>query len=120
MTGSRGAALVMALLALSSAALVGNVLVSRTLQVDESARRDRVRLRAFWAAEGGLAHARHALADDAGWTGGAVQVGGEKVVVAVRRSGGGWFVVARADGVRIRARVVPARPYPRVVAWDER
>ena len=113
----RGSALVLALLVLALAASTGALLLERGRGLEASTRHDREQLEALYAAEGGLAHARHALARDRGYAGETIRVGRHAVSIAVQERGDEVEVVTRAGGVRLVARLRPGKGLPRVVAW---
>jgi len=74
----------------------------RTLRLDEKTDLDA--LSAFHAAEGGLEHARHALALHADWQGETVRIGRSEVEIEVRPlDDGGWRVTTRAEPGHARA-----------------
>lgn len=121
MKRERGAALIWAMLVLLLVGSTSAILWERSRTVLASAAFDRTRARAFAAAEGALAHARHALATDPDFAGATVDVGGIAATSKVERTATGWHVLATAaPGVRIEATLAPANGLPAVVEWSER
>jgi len=116
----RGSALVWALMLLVLASALGATLLERGRAVAAATEHDRTTLRGFFAAEGGLAFARHALARDPAYHGGTVRVGECDVAVTVQPRGRAWDVTAVADGVRLVAlfRDVPGT-LPPMVEWRQ-
>ncbi|HEX5136205.1 MAG TPA: hypothetical protein VFY93_04475 [Planctomycetota bacterium] len=112
----RGAALVWALVLLLFAAALSALLLERGRGVDTAARTDLATLKARYAAEGGVAIARHRLATDPTYAGGAMRVGECDVVVRVERSDAGWRVTAAAQpgGSVVDVSVGAAPDLPRI------
>lgn len=101
--GERGTAMILAMVVLGMAASLGVILLERSRGVEAATRHDRTELQALYAAEGGLAHARHALARDESYAGETIRVGGFDVAIEVDANADGWTAVARVTGVRIDA-----------------
>jgi type II secretory pathway component PulK len=101
----KGAALIWALVLLGFAASLSALLLERGRAVDAGTKADMASLRAHYAAEGGLALARHRLARDPSYAGGIVSVGECEVLVRVERREGGWLVSAQAQpgGTKVEA-----------------
>lgn len=121
MKRERGAALIWAMIVLLLVGSTSAILLERSRTALGSAAFDRARTRAFEAAEGGLAHARHALAANPDFAGATVDVGGIAAASKVERTSTGWYVVVTAvPGVRIEATLAPASGLPAVTTWSER
>jgi type II secretory pathway component PulK len=101
----RGSALVWALVLLSFAASLSALLLERGRAVDAAARTDLASLKAFYAAEGGLALARHRLAADPAYAGETLRVGECEVVVRVEARGTARLLVSESAGRRLRCTV---------------
>lgn len=119
--GERGMALPWAMMLLVVAAALSAVLLERGRGLAAATEHDAASLGALYAAEGGLAFARHNLACDPEWTGGRVRVGACEVEVSVTRSGSGWRVAvsARPGSVRLDVRLRARDGLPSVVSWSE-
>jgi type II secretory pathway component PulK len=100
----RGNALVFALLVLALASMIGATVLERGRGLDAATRHDRTDVQARYAAEGGLAHARHVLARDPAWTGTVLRVGSCDVTVTVHEDR--VVAIAMPGAVRVEA----ARP----------
>ena len=134
--GERGMALPWAMMLLLMAAALSAVLLERGRGLAAATEHDDTSLRALYAAEGGLAYARHNLAFDTGYAGETIRVGACEVDVAVTRvdvaaqeaaeggvkTGEGWnvVVVARPGSVRLEARLRGTDALPAIVSWSER
>lgn len=116
MRNERGSAMVIAMLVLFLAGAVSAVILERGKGVDAATRHDRAAIRAFHAAEGALAVARHRIARDAGYAGETVAIGGVAVAIEVD----GWAVALVAPGCRIDAVLAPTAGLPHVVSWRRR
>lgn len=101
----RGFFLVHALFLLILAAALSAVLLTRSRGLAAATAHDRVELRAVYAAEGGLAKARHALARDPAYAGETLRIGACTVTITVERGGAATRIaaVARPGGVRREA-----------------
>ncbi|MHC4164111.1 MAG: hypothetical protein ACYSUM_18460 [Planctomycetota bacterium] len=120
--GEKGMALPWAMMLLLMAAALSAVLLERGRGLAAATDHDDTSLRAFYAAEGGLAFARHNLALDTGYAGETIRVGGCEVDVAVTKADEGWNVVvcARPGSVRLEARLRGTDALPAIVSWSER
>lgn len=120
--GERGMAMPWAMLLLLMAAALTAVLLERGRGLAAATDHDDASLRGFYAAEGGLAFARHNLARDGDYEGETIRVGACEVEVAVTRSDGGWHVVsvARPGSVRLEVSLRGAEGLPEVAAWAAR
>jgi len=117
--GERGNALVFALLILLMASALGAAVLERGRGLDAATKHDRTDLAAFYAAEGGIAHARHALARDPAWSGATLRIGTCDVAVTVARAEDGAVhvaSVARPGGCRVDVTLRDGR----VVTWRRR
>jgi hypothetical protein len=75
--------------------------------------------RAFFAAEGGVAHARWELARDPAYAGAAIDVGGTSVRVRVVVTGEtGWSVESSAPGALLRVGLSRSSGLPRIARWE--
>jgi type II secretory pathway component PulK len=83
----RGFALVWAMVLLVLVSALSSLVLSREMDLRASTTADAHALRAHYAAEGGLAHARHALRRDPGFRTATLRVGTCDVSVRVERSG---------------------------------
>lgn len=121
--GERGMALPWAMMLLVMAAALSAVLLERGRGLAAATDHDGAALRALYAAEGGLAYARHNLALDPAYEGGTIRVGACEVDVAVTGTDGGWRVTAtaRPGSVRLEAGLRATDDgLPAVVSWSER
>ena len=116
MKDERGSALIIAMFVLVLAGSVTALIFERARGLDAATRHDRESLQAFYAAEGGLARARHALAGDPTYVGETLEVGGREVAVTVAH----WTVVVLTRGCRIDAQLELTAGLPRVVSWRAR
>lgn len=114
----KGAALIWALVLLGFAASLSALLLDRGRAVDAGTKADMASLRAHYAAEGGLAIARHRLARDPSYAGGTVSVGECEVLVRVERREGGWLVRSRAGAAAIEATLSGASGLPMIEAYS--
>jgi hypothetical protein len=114
-------ALPWAMMLLVMASALSAVLLERGRGLAGATRHDGDSLRALYAAEGGLALARHTLAVSPDYEGGRVRVGACEVRIRVTRQDDGWTVttLARPGGVRLDA-VLRLDALPRVTSWRER
>jgi type II secretory pathway component PulK len=114
----RGSALVFALLILLMASALGAAVLERGRGLAAATKHDRTDLAAFYAAEGGIAHARHALARDPAWSGATLRIGTCDVAVTVARAGDTLRVaaVARPGGCLLDVTLRDGR----VVTWRQR
>ncbi|MHC4954083.1 MAG: hypothetical protein ACYTGZ_09345 [Planctomycetota bacterium] len=101
----RGTMMVSALLALLFAASMVALVLERADGLRAATDADATELRAQYAAEGGLAHARWALVKDPAWRGETMEIGGVAVTVSVEDDR--VVAVAAPGSVRIE------RPLPR-------
>lgn len=93
----RGIALVAVMLLVCVVGTIASLGQSRTLRLAKDNVRQKGEAEALYAAEGGLAKARHALRSDPDWRGGQQQVGACKVLVTVVHvAEEQWQVVAKA------------------------
>jgi hypothetical protein len=93
----RGSALLAVLLLVFVAAAFASLAQSRVRDIARDDVRERGETAALYAAEGGLAKARHALRSDPMWGGAHLQVGAAEVVVrVVRAAPNQWHVIAQA------------------------
>jgi type II secretory pathway component PulK len=119
-TSSRGFALVWALLltVVASTACAALVVDVRTAHMTSATAVQSAQ--AFFAAEGGLAHARHRLARDAAYAGETLRIGPCTVRVGVRKQSPGWEVEAEAEpgGALVRCALVPGGGLPAVERWQ--
>ena len=81
-----GFALVHAMLLVLVVMIAAGAMLSRSRSVVQQTLSDRAELHALYAAEGGLAKARHALRRDGGFAGGRFTVGRATATVTVRRT----------------------------------
>ncbi len=128
----RGMALMYAALLLLAVAVVAAVAVDRSLRVRDATVLDRARAQALQAADGGLAHARVALAAGDGYSDERqLDVGIATVTVTVTPTGeDAWTVVSHATvpalptvecaTVTVVAQIVGGDGLPEVLAWDWR
>jgi len=122
MNGERGFIFIWALLLVVLVGATSSVLFLRSSTLLAESGTDRIRSQSFWAAEGGMAEARHALAADPAYAGGTIQVGPGRAISTVTRTEDGWHVEVRATpgGARIEADLVPGDELPRIARWQER
>jgi hypothetical protein len=93
--GERGLALMHALLLVALVMMTVGAMLSRTEVLVRGTMLERGELGALYAAEGGLARARHELRRDGGFAGGEFQLGQCDVIVAVRKvRDGQWAITA--------------------------
>lgn len=120
--GEKGMAMPWAMLLLLMAAALTAVLLERGRGLAAATDHDDASLRGLYAAEGGLAFARHNLAGDDDYAGETIRVGACEVEVVVTRAGDGWRVVsvARPGSVRLEATLRGAEGLPDVVSWAAR
>ena len=120
--GERGMALPWAMMLLVTAAALSAVLLERGRGLAAATDHDDTSLRALYAAEGGLAFARHNLALDTGYEGETIRVGGCEVDVAVTKADEGWnvAVTARPGSVRLEVRLGGTVALPAIISWSER
>jgi type II secretory pathway component PulK len=119
MRSERGFAMVWAMLLVIAVGSTTALLVLRGRTVRQEAAADRIRDGSFHAAEGGLAHARHALAQDPAFAGETIVVGGFRVTSEVDRANAGWrvVVIARPGGGRLEATLGETEGFPAIRAW---
>ena len=122
MNGERGFTLIWAMLIVVLVASSSSVLFLRSDTLLANSATDHLRHESFWAAEGGLASARHALASDPEFTGATTQVGSCRAISVVTRTDDGWTVevVATPGGARIAAVLESGEGLPRVREWRRR
>lgn len=120
--GERGMALPFAMMLLVMAAGLSAVLLERGRGLAAATDHDDASLRALYAAEGGLAYARHNLALDPDYEGGTIRVGACDVGMTVTKAAEGWdvAVTARPGSVRLEVRLRGTDALPTVVSWSER
>ena len=97
----RGTMMVSALLALFFAASMVALVLERADGLRGATIADHTELRARYAAEGGLEHARWALAKDPAWPGTAIEIGGVRVTVTVEDQR--LVAIAAPGSVRLEA-----------------
>ena len=121
MRDERGFAFIWALFLVILVSAVSSVVFLRSGTLLAEAATDRLRQRSFWAAEGGLVDARHALAADPGFAGRTLAIGACEVTTEVTRVPDGWRVVsvARPGGGRVSADLREAPGLPAVTRWSE-
>ena len=117
MNGERGFVMVWGLLIVVLIGAASSVFFVRSNTLIAESSTDRMRQQSFWAAEGGLAHARHALAEDPEFTGATTEVGGTRAISKVTKTDDGWSVEVRATPGGARLSAAPA---PRCPAADPR
>ncbi len=115
----RGAALVWALVLLGFAASLSALLLERGRTLDAGSKADLASLKALYAAEGGIAAARHALARDPAWVGETVRVGECEVMIRVERRDGRWLVRSRAGAAAIEATLSGTAGLPAIEPYSE-
>ena len=122
MNGERGFTLIWAMLIVVLVAGSSSVMFLRSDTLLANSATDHLRHESFWAAEGGLASVRHALAADPEFTGTTTQVGSCRAISKVTRTEAGWTVevVATPGGTRISAELVKGEGLPRVREWRRR
>lgn len=95
--GEQGAALLAVLALVSVAGTIATIAQLRSVGLARDAARQRGRIVALHAAEGGLAKARHALRTDPAFVGEELTLGASRVAVTVERLGDdAWRVSAAA------------------------
>jgi type II secretory pathway component PulK len=119
MSGQRGSAMIYAMLLVLVLGAASALLFTRGQTMRQEAKTDVMRDASFHAAEGGLAHARHALAKDAGFTGADLQIGRCRVTSSVTRTDSGWsvLVMAHPGCGRIEAVLAGGEGLPAVREW---
>jgi type II secretory pathway component PulK len=119
MNGERGLVLVWGMLIVVLIGAASSVFFVRSNTLLAESTTDRMRHQSFWAAEGGLEHARHALAMDPEFAGGTTQVGECRAISRVTKTDDGWKVEVRATpgGARISATLKPGEGLPTVEGW---
>lgn len=122
MNGERGFSLIWAMLVVVLVAASSSVLFLRSDTLIAESTTDRLRHESFWAAEGGLEQARHALASDPEFAGATTQIGSCRAISSVTRKSDGWTVevVATPGGARISARLEESEGLPMVREWRKR
>ena len=122
MTHQRGFAMLWAMFLVILVGSLSFVMLERDQTMRRSGSTDVQALAAFHAAEGGLAHARHALARDPAWSGDTFRIGRCDVQVAVEPVGDGWRVRSTAEpgAGRIAAVLAPLEGLPRIDSWSAR
>jgi type II secretory pathway component PulK len=120
--GEKGMAMPWAMMLLLLAAALSAVLLERGRGLAAATDHDDTSLRAFYAAEGGLAYARHNLALDRDYEGETIRVGPCEVDVAVTKADDGWHVVsvARPGSVRLEVSLRGADGLPAIASWAAR
>jgi type II secretory pathway component PulK len=108
----RGVALIWALVLLFFAASLSALLLERGRTVDAASKTDLAALQARYAAEGGIALARHRLATEPTYAGETVRVGEYDVTITVAPREGGWLVRSAAGAATVAAalRAAPGLP----------
>ena len=97
MRDQRGVVMVQAMILVAIIALLAAAAVQRGTTLARDNILERARLRALHAAEGGLAHARHALRSNPDFDGDMLRIGRCSVVVTVtRRDDAQWEIIVRA------------------------
>jgi hypothetical protein len=111
-----------AMLLLLMAAALSAVLLERGRGLAAETSRDDASVRALYAAEGGLAFARHILTRDPDYAGGTIRVGACAVEIVVTKADDVWSVAvtARPGSVRLAVRLRGAEGLPAIVSWAER
>ncbi len=119
MNRERGNVLIYAMLLVLVVGAASAVLFTRGRTMRRDARTDVMRDAAFQAAEGGLAHARHALARNPGFKGADLTIGSCRVLSVVSRDDDGWRVVVTANpgSGRVEARLRGGEGLPVVDSW---
>ena len=131
--GERGMAMPWTMMLLLMAAALSAVLLERGRGLVAATSHDETSLRALYAAEGGLAFARHNLALETGYAGETIRVGACEVDIAVTRvdaaaqesaegvakAARGWnvVVIARPGSVRLEATYRRVAGVPELVSW---
>ncbi|MFQ5504552.1 MAG: hypothetical protein ACE5F1_07105 [Planctomycetota bacterium] len=127
----QGAALVFALALVIFVGSMTTLIVARARSDAHASVLERGRLRAFYAAEGGLEQARHRLRSDSRYRGEDLEIGGCPTEIRVRASGSlSWRVTIRSRcpafgqlGAAVRSRIeaalVRGRSLPSVRSWRE-
>ena len=123
----RGAALMSALFLVLVFVTAGALVHAAGQRRDAAQRQDVQRAQTFWAAEGGVEHARAALARDPSWSGGTVDVGTHVVSIAVSPLGtdsdADREITVDVPGTaptRLVVRLALGPGLPSVVAWSRR
>ena len=101
----RGTMMVSALLALFFAASIAALVLERADGLRNATKADATELRAHYAAEGGLAQARWALAREPAWRGDELEIGGVRVTVTV--DDGRVVAIAAPGSVRLEQQLPP-------------
>ncbi len=119
MRTERGSAMIWAMLLVVVVGSASAVLFTRSRTMRQAATTDVTRDASSQAAEGGLAHARHALATNPGFSGAKIEVGKCHVTSQVTRIDNGWRVVvtARPGGGRVEATLGESDGLPVVRDW---
>ena len=95
--GERGFVLLTVMILVIVAGMIASLAQGRSLTLAKDSVRQKGEAQALYAAEGGLAKARHALGFDPDWKGAQLQVGACEVLVTVERvAEEQWRVVAKA------------------------
>ena len=95
--GERGFVLISVMVLVIVVGMMASLAQGRSLTLAKDSVRQKGEAQALYAAEGGLAKARHALRSDADWKGAQLQVGACEVLVTVERvAEEQWRVVAKA------------------------
>jgi hypothetical protein len=118
----RGMSLIMAMLLILAFATAGGVIHAAGMRLVADHRLDIERTGRYWAAEGGVEHARAALAENPTWTGDRITIGRHEVVVSVTGEGATRDVVAdvappQGPRVRLDVRLRLRDRLPVAVAW---
>ena len=115
----KGFALVWALVLLVFAGALSALLLERGRATDQASKSDTASLKALYAAEGGLALARHRLARDPGYAGETLRVAECEVTVTVEGREGGWLVRSRSGGTTVEAALRETPGLPAVEAYAQ-
>ncbi|MDJ0976014.1 MAG: hypothetical protein QNJ98_16265 [Planctomycetota bacterium] len=121
MERERGFALPIVMVLVVLTAALGSTVVQREQTVRRDTQTSTAARQAFHAAEGGIAHARHALSRDTAYAGETLTIGTSEVIVEVTRDGDtGWRVRAAATpgSQVVEARLDATDGLPRIRGWQ--
>ena len=119
MTRQRGFAMLWAMFLVVAVGSLSFLVLERDRTMRRDGVTDAAALAVFHAAEGGLAHARHALRTDPAWRGATEHIGRCDVEIEVEAVDDGWRVRCAAEPGAGRVEAVLRRGdgLPRVARW---